>query len=237
MRTTSRPPALAALAFGTLLLHSGCGQDLLHRKVSEGVIEYALSFPEYDPNGLMANMLPEHTTLTFTPDKQLAELNAGMGVFRTSMVMNNASKHLDYHMSVMSKKLVANIGPSDLHLFNEDSQPLTILYSDQVDTVAGFPCHKAVAIFAGMDQPEVELWYTDRLEVKDPNWFGPYSEIPGVLLRYEVVQYGMRMRLDAVAVKPGPVDQARFAAKPDYQVVSPEVLHHEFEEVLGTFTM
>jgi len=73
--------------------------------------------------------------------------------------------------------------------------------------------------------------------VKDPNWFGPFSEIPGVLLRYELVQYGMRMRLDATTVTVGPVDLAKFAAKDNYQNVSPEALHKELEEVLGTFTM
>jgi GLPGLI family protein len=227
----------APLTLASLLLCSGCGHDLLKRKVSEGIIEYALSFPEYDPIGLMANMLPEKTTLTFAPGKQVAELSAGMGVFRTCMVADNDQKLLDYHLSVMSKRLVANMGPRDLHLFNDDFQPITILYTAQTDTVAGYPCKKAVAVFPGLDQPEVELWYTDMIDVKDPNWFGPYSEIPGILLRYEVVQYGMRMRLDATAVQAGPVDPSKFASKPDHQAVSPEVLHREFKEVLSTFTM
>lgn len=230
-------PLFAPLALSSLLFCSGCGHDLLNRKVSEGSIEYALTFPEYDPNGLMANMLPEKTTMTFAPGKQVAELSAGMGVFRTSMVADNDRKSLDYHLSVMSKRLVSNMGQRDLHIFNDDFQPITILYTDQTDTVAGYPCRKAVAVFPDIDQPEVELWYTDMIDVKDPNWFGPYSEIPGVLLRYEVVQYGMRMRLDATSVVAGPVDPAKFQARADHQAVSPEVLHREFQEVLSTFTM
>jgi hypothetical protein len=232
-----RGPLGALMMLGGALLFQGCGQDILHRKVKEGTIEYALSFPEYDPNGLMANMLPEKTTLAFTPDMQLAELSAGMGVFKTTMVAHSDSKELDYHLSVMSKKLVSNLQPKDLHLFNSESEPLTILYTGQVDTVAGYPCKKAIAIFPELAQPEVELWYTDRIEMNDPNWFGPFSEIPGVLLRYEMVQHGMRMRLDATAVTPGPVDRGRFAQKPEYQSVPPETLHAELEEVLGTFTM
>jgi len=227
------------LAFGALLglLSNSCSSDLLNQKVTEGVIEYALSFPEYDPNGLMANMLPDKTTLAFTNGRQVAELSAGMGVFKTSMVADNEHKQLDYHLSVMSKKMVANLHPRDLHLFNADCEPLTILYTDQLDTLAGYPCKKAIAMYAGIDQPEIELWYTDGIEVPDANWFGPYSEIPGVLLRYELVQYGMRMRLDATAVRPGPVDLTKFAARQDYQNVAPEVLHKELEEVLGTFTL
>jgi GLPGLI family protein len=227
----------SALFIAGALLFCGCGHDLLQRKVKEGVIEYALSFPEYDPNGLMANMLPEKTILAFTPEKQAAELSAGMGVFKTHMMANAEAREVDYHLSVMSKKLVSNLQPRDLHQFNAQSEPLTILYTDQVDTIAGYPCRKAVAIYPGLAQPEAELWYTDRIEMKDPNWFGPYSEVPGVLLRYEMVQHGMRMRLDATSVTPGPVDPERFTSKSEYQQVSPEVLYAELEEVLGTFSL
>ena len=87
-----------------------------------------------------------------------------------------------------------------------------------------------------IDQPEAEIWYTDAIKVKDPNWYGPYMNIPGMMLRYEIKQYGMRMRLDAISVTPGPVDEKKFAAKTDHDKVSPEVLHHELAEVLSTFT-
>lgn len=89
---------------------------------------------------------------------------------------NNDADELDYHLSVMSKKLVANLHPRDLHLFNADCEPITILYTTATDTVAGYPCKKAIAIFPGLDQPEIEIWYTNHIEVKDPNWFGPLSK-------------------------------------------------------------
>lgn len=214
---------------------NGCGGSLMKNQVKEGVIEYALTFPDYDPNGLMAGMLPEKTTLYFNEEHQVADLSAGMGVFRTSMVVNTPKQTMDYHMSVMSKKLVSELRPRDLALFNKESQALTIMYTNAVDTIAGFPCKKAIAVYNGIDQPEVELWYTDAISMDRPNWYGPYTEIPGVLLRYEMVQYGMRMRLDATSVTPGPVDAAKFESKQDYDKVTPEVLHHELEEVLSTF--
>lgn len=218
-------------------LANGCDSRLMSSKVTEGTITYTLSFPDQDPNGLMANMLPEKTTLAFGNGFQVAELSAGMGVFKTSMVANNEQKELDYHLSVMSKKMVANLHPRDLHLFNSDCEPVTILYSDQVDTLLSYPCKKATAIYSGIDQPEIEIWYTEAIDVPDANWFGPFSEVPGVLLRYELVQYGMRMRLDATEVLPGPVDASKFAARKDFQRVSPEVLHQELSEVLGAFTL
>lgn len=218
-------------------LCNSCSSGLLDQRVGEGVIEYALSFPDYDPNGLMAGMLPERSTLTFKEDKQVAELSAGMGVFRTTMVTDNDSRAMDYHLSLMSKKIVAHMAPSDLELFNPSKNKPTILYTSEVDTIAGYPCRKAVAIFDDMDQAECELWYTDRIQIADPNWFGPFAEIPGVLLRYDVVQYGMRMRLNAITVTPAEVDATKFDAKREFQQVPAAVLHHELAEVLGTFSM
>lgn len=220
-----------------VLLFPGCNSSLLHSRVTEGTIEYALSFPGYDPNGLMAGMLPEKTILSFTEDKQAAEVSAGMGLFRTLMLADNESKQMDYHMSMMGKRIVSHLKPRDLELFNSDYGTPTILYTGDVDTVAGYPCQKALAIFDRMDQPEIELWYTDRIAITDPNWFNPFTEVPGMLLRYEVVQNGIRMKLDAVSVTPGKVDASKFLPKPDHQAVSADVLHYELGEVMGTFSM
>mgnify|MGYP003393109226 CR=1 FL=1 len=214
-----------------------CGNSMLDRRLDEGVIEYDLSFPDYDPNGLMAGMLPEKTTLTFTENKQVAELSAGMGLFRTSMIADNDERKLDYQLSVLSKKLVAHLQQRDMLIFNKGSIAMTILRTEETDTIAGYPCHKAVAIFNSIDQPEIELWYTDRINMEDPNWFGPFADVPGVLMRYEVVQYGMRMRLDAVAVEPGPIDPTKFKVRPDHRQVTPDVLNNELQELLGTFTL
>lgn len=227
---------LITMTLATPIL-SGCGTHLLDRKVAAGVIEYALSFPDYDPNGIMAGMLPERTTLSFSEDKQVAELSAGMGIFRTTMVTDGIAKAMDYHLSLMSKKMVAHMAPRDLSIFNDESGTPTILYTEDVDTIAGYPCKRAIAVFDRIQMPETDLWYTDRIQLKDPNWFGPFAEIPGVLLRYDVVQYGMRMRLDAISVTPGEVDPAKFQIKKEFDAVPAEVLHHELAEVLGTFSM
>lgn len=204
--------------------------------ISEGVVEYAMSFPDYDPDGLMAGMLPERTILSFNEEQQSVDLTAGMGVFRTSMVVNTPKRTMDYHMSVMGKRMVAALGPKDLDHYNRASEAMTVIFCQETDTIAGLPCKKAIAVYKGMDRPEVELWYTDRIAITDPNWYTPFRSIPGVLMRYEVVQYGIRMRLNAVAVKPGDVPTTQFQVRADHDQVAPEVLDHELAQVLGTFS-
>lgn len=218
-------------------LGAGCNSGLLDDRMDEGVIEYALTFPDYDPDGLMAGMLPERTTLTFADGKQLAELSAGMGIFRTHMVADNEAQVLDYHLSLMSKKMMAHLLPRDLEAIHNGTPKPFLLFTNDVDSIAGFPCKRVVAIFDRIDLPEVEIWYTEEIAMEDPNWFGPFADVPGVMLSYEMVQYGLRMRLDAVSITPSEVDRSKFQGRSEYEQVVPEVLHHEMAEVLGTFTM
>ncbi|MFT3885346.1 MAG: hypothetical protein QM724_07920 [Flavobacteriales bacterium] len=177
MRPSARP-VLCLLAILLLLVQTGCSRDMLRSSVNEGTIEYALDFPDYDPNGLMAGMLPEKTTLSFTEGKQAVDLSAGMGVFRTSMVVNTPEHIMDYHMSVMGKKLVAELHPGDLRQFNRESETLSIRYTNDTCTIAGYPCKKAVATYSGAGHPEAEIWYTTGITMESPNWYGPYSEDP-----------------------------------------------------------
>jgi GLPGLI family protein len=84
---------------------------------------------------------------------------------------------------MMGKKIMANLKGRDMDLFNADYGNPTILFTTDLDTIAGYPCRKAVAVFDRLQQREIELWYTDQISITDPNWFGPFAAVPGVLLR------------------------------------------------------
>ena len=224
------------LVAGLMLLAAGCGHSFMGGGVSEGEIEYKMTFPDMDPDGLMADMLPEKTVLSFNRENQSLDLSAGMGVFRTSMVVNTMKKVVDYHMSVMGKNLVAALRQHDLMNLSKTPPNIAVLFTDARDTIAGYPCKQAYLIYEDIAIPEAEVWYTDAISMETPNWYGPYSEIPGVLMRYELVQHKIRMRLEATSVKPGPVDADKFILRPDHQEVSPQVLYQQLDEVLGSFS-
>ena len=235
MRTSFLRSSTLPAILGILLLASGCGSSLFSGRVSEGVIEYGVTFPDMDPDGLRAGMLPDKSTLSFVREHQSMDLSAGMGVFRTSMVINTPSKLVDYHMSVMGKNLVAELHPSHLLSFNKTPPTMAVLFPPGTDTIAGYVCKKAVLVYEDIDRPETEVWYTDAIDMDNPNWFSPFSEIPGVLMRYEVVQHNIRMRLEAVSIKSGAVDAATFAVRPDHEGVTPDALYQQLDEVLGTY--
>ncbi len=228
--------SIRALPLACALLY-GCGSGFLDARPDAGVIEYALSFPDQPANGIMSGMLPEKTTLFFQGHEQIAELSAGMGLFRTAMIMNNKTRTMDYQLTLMGKRITAKLQPNDIHEYFGDGGEPVIVHTQRVDTVAGYPCRHAIAIFPRVSHAEVDLWYTDKIDMEAPNWMNPFAQVEGVLLRYELVHHGLRMRMDATSVKPGKVDPAKFGVDTGFQQVSPAQMKAEMAEVIGSFAM
>jgi len=190
-----------------------------------------------DPEGLMAGMMPDKTTLKFKDGKEVNVLSAGMGVFKTMVSANNSTQHVDYHLSVLGKKLVSTLSNTEIDELIEQEGTMNYVFTDQVDTIAGYPCKKAIVVFDEIDKKEIEIFYTTEIDIPNANWYNPFKEIPGVMLRYEVDQYNLRMRLEANSVMATNVSDDEFKRQEDHEDVIPERIKKEMTEVMSTFSM
>ena len=48
----------------------------------------------------------------------------------------------------------------------------------------------------------ITLWYTEEIELKNPNWYNTFNEVPGVLLAYSIDRFGIRMDYKAIKFIP-----------------------------------
>ena len=237
MRNMKIPIRVATSCLMLTLLFSGCQQNILHHGISEGIIEYAVSFPNMDPDGIMAGMMPNKTTLKFKDGQEVNELSAGMGVFKTIISANNNTRHVDYHLSVLGKKLVSTLSNTEVDELIEQEGTMNYIFTDQVDTIAGYACKKAIVVFDEIDKEEIEIFYTTEIAIPDANWYNPFKKIPGVMLRYEVDQYNLRMRLEANSIMATSVSDEEFKRHEDHEDVIPERIKKEMTEVMSTFNM
>lgn len=220
-----------------LLLFAGCQNSGLKQGLSEGIIEYSISFPDMDPDGIMAGMLPDATTLKFKNGREVNELSAGMGVFKTTVLTDNNEQKLDYHLSILGKKLVSELGVNDLDQVIAREGTMNYIFTNTIDTIAGYPCKKAIVVYNEIGLKEIEVYYTEDIAIKNVNWYNPFREIPGVMLRYEFTQYDMRMRLEANSVVAASLSDEDFQKPAGFEEVVPERISKELSEVMGTFSM
>lgn len=204
--------------------------------MKEGIIEYQITFPYYDQDNIMASMLPEKATLEFNDDRFLSELSAGIA-FKTSLIGNNSEHYIDQTLQLLQKRFYCRLNERDVLMVGGERPEMTLVFTNETDTVAGFNCKKAIAIFSDIDLPEIELFYTEQIALKDPNWHTPYSEIPGVLLRYEIIQYDLRMRLEATSIQAMEVPEERFQVKEGLEEVEPERIQYELQQIMETFAL
>lgn len=210
-------------------------RDIFKNKISEGVIEYAVSFPYLSQDDLMAPMMPKTAIMRFKEDKFATEVESMGGVFKNKLIANRSRNQVDHQMKIFKKRVRSEMGPMELKQMLNEMPHMTIIKTDQTDSIAGFNCQKALGVFDDPSRPEVTIYYTRDIELEDPNWCTPYKGLDGVLMHYEIEQFGMRMRLEAKSVNRAEIESSTFKPDSTYSKVSPEALEIEMEQLLSSF--
>lgn len=217
------------LLFSAILTLAGCNV-FTTEKVSEGMIQYDVTYPHGASDNFMTSLMPTEMKYRFKNNNTCSELSAGLGMFSTSFVADAQKKTLTQLVKIMNKKfaLVSDMNEVD-QLINEHPK-MKIDFVNSTKTVAGYRCKKAKVTL--IDTKETfDVYYTKDINVKNPNWYSPYREIDGVLLEYQIKRYNIEMRLIAKNVSDIAVDDSLFTLPPDYKRVSKQ----EMEEMFVNF--
>lgn len=231
-------PVLAvAIAFVIGSLAGSCDRiAVFDQRPQQGVIEYKISFPTLeDDSGLMTSLLPEKMTMHFNRGVYATELSTVGGLFKNRFVVNGNERSMIHQIKIFKKKIESEYNETDILGQLNQMPRLTIIETGELDTIAGLPCRKAIGIFDHISMPEMTIYYTDAINIPNPNWCTQFHEIDGVLLQYDLEQMGIRMRFTAVSVQSLETDESSLAPEPGYDRVPVERLQAELEEVISTF--
>ena len=64
----------------------GCREEA--NENGEGVISYKVTYPKMDKTNFMFEFMPKKMELIFKNDKYITNLSAGMGLFKTSFIVD-----------------------------------------------------------------------------------------------------------------------------------------------------
>lgn len=215
------------LLSGIILLAS-CGGN----KVSEGVLEYEVTYPYLNSADFMVKMLPNKMTMKFKDGKFKTTVSKGKSI-KTEFISDCRNKTLATAFQFGTKKMLVDLTESEIKSMLKEFPKVTYLDVNDKDTLASFHIRKKVAVFEDISYPEAELWYTDEIDLENANWCYPYSEIKGVLLQYEIERYGLRMRLKATHFKNEPVDDSEFDLPKDFKKTELKNFEAEIKRIFG----
>jgi len=205
--------------------------------ISEGIIEYKISFPEMGSESLTATLLPEVMTFAFKENSFASYFEAAGGVFKNRIIADRKEKKVEHQLKVFRKKVKVVLDETEVLQMLAGYPKMTVIETGVIDTIAGYPCKKALIVFDDVEAKHIEVYYTENIKMENPNWCTQYHDIPGVLMAYEIVEFGIRMRLEAISVKNEKVLPELLNPQDDFTPISKESMDIELAQLVETFEL
>ncbi len=209
----------------SLIYVESCKQDE-GKFISEGSIEFAASV--IDQSNSMASMAPSKMTVHFKKNKSCVEMSAGMGLFTTSFVSNPDNRTLTQMVKLLNKKFWLLQSMDEIQK-DIDSYKFEIKPTKETKIIAGYTCTKAIVHKRDSDDPDFVIYYTKELNITNPNFSNPFSNISGVLMEYQLKKFGLEMKFVATKVVKEPIDDILFEVPSDFKKITSKEMNELFE--------
>ncbi len=177
----------------------------------------------------MAKMAPDKMTVKFKNNIACAELIAGMGLFETVFINDEPSKKLTQLVRMLNKKWAYIADTASINKELAHDVQFDITETPEVKVIAGYTCKKAIGKSKDKNVPDVELYYTDDIQLEQPNWATPFKDIKGVLMQYRISKYGFYMEFTAEKVEPDKIDDNIFKLPPDYKMITKQQIDNLYK--------
>ena len=211
-----------------LLLFSGC-ENIFKRNITEGLIEFEITYPETGAGDLMAGILPNQMILRFKDGRTAGSLGTPMGIFKTELLAFPETRTVYQLVKLMNQKHALRVDSKDIESLYAELPEMKIHFVDSTKKVAGYNCKMAVVTFKDNVKEGFSIFYTDEIDLENSNWFTPFHEIRGVLLEYQVRKYNYELRLTATRVVSEDIDESYFVVPNDYVEIDQDGMDKIFE--------
>lgn len=212
-----------SIAFG-LLLSAGCSSDkteAVAEKISQGKIVYSLSYPQFEDDNIFTSMFPSEMTFKFKDHNTRNELKTKMAIFSTSLLANNKDKKVTHLVKIANKYSGLEMDSMEImEEYGRKPEGMSITPTDLTKEIAGYNCKHARVTFASDSAKNFDIYYTEEIDLKDPNWCTPFHEIKGVLMEAQVNKFNIDMHMVATEVVSEEYPAEDFQITNDYQPIT-----------------
>lgn len=203
-------------------------EKAFEKDITQGIIEYEVTYPALDSNDIMLEMLPDKMIMKFKDKKFVSNMSAGAGLIEMGVMINGEDRTMFNLVKIFGDRYVLKLKGNDVKEMTDVFPPFQLKELKEDMVIADAQCKKVLLDFGISKSESFIFYYTDEIKVENPNWYTPYNEIEGVLLDYRIENYSMNMRLKAVKITPQEIDDKEFELDDRYQELSKE----EFDEVI-----
>lgn len=201
------------------------------KSVEEGKILYKITYPAGFEDKWMERLMPKEMNFYFNTEFVKTEMIFGLGMIQINYIADNQQQTLNELLKFMKKKTVANRDSLSICSFLNTLPQHSITFLPDTQTIAGFLCKKAIVQVADSVPYTFDCWYTNQINIKNPNWCTPFKEIDGVLMQYQVKRFNILMEFKAENVEMLKQEKEVFLVPENYNTVTPEEMQRSLTEL------
>jgi GLPGLI family protein len=199
-------------------------------KIEQGEIVYKLSYPQFGDDNLIASMFPSSMSFKFKDNMTRSDLKTRMAIFSTTFITNKDNRTLIHLVKIANKKSGLVLDSAEImEHYTRKPEGMNVTFTDSTKLIASYTCKHALVTFEGKPEKTFDLYYTEEIIIKDPNWCSPFQEIPGVLMEARVKKFNIEMHITASQVVPRDYDSVEFSIDSDFEPISPEEMADIFQ--------
>lgn len=219
--------------FGVLILclvASSCKLGLRHRSITEGSIKYKITYIEDEKSNPIVSLLPTYITMSFKGKEVLLSVEGWMGIFKSSFIKDKDQNAITL-LKILNKKYLYRSAPTDGYYGLTRYENMQVSFDDQEKKVIDFTC-KHARIKIPEKNLEFDVYYTNDINIENPNANTPLSQIPGVLIEFQLEMNGILMHLEATEFNNQEVPDYLFEIPEGYKEVEKSQMDEIFAGIM-----
>lgn len=170
------------------------------------------------------NLLPKKVTLKFRGHKGITTIEGFMGMFSLSNLSDFRKQTNSMILKVMDNKYYYPGKKNEAPFFFDGLKNVKVSITNETKVLAGFKCRKALTSYTSGSHVSFDVYYTDELKIKNTNKSGPFADLDGVLMQFNINISNIEMQLTASKYKPDAVPKDIFEIPQEYKKVSRDKL-------------
>ena len=194
------------------------------KNINQGEIHYTI---EYMGNvGIMPReVMPRNLIVSFKNDKILFDISAPFGNSGILNLSNPEEDIYDTYISLLTWKYYYSSMPGESHPGFDAMSGIEIRKTNRTEVICGFNCKNAEVTFPSDRKKVYQIWYTNEINVRNPNNATPFSEIDGVLMSFFFLLGTTEMHFDAETVYKKEIPDKTFERREQYLRVSKDEIN------------
>jgi hypothetical protein len=188
------------------------------KNISQGEIHYTI---EYQGNlSMPKEIMPKNLVVSFKENKILFDISAPIGNSGILNLSNPQEGIYDTYISLLAWRYYYSAKPGEPHPGFDAMNGIEIRKTLKTSIICGFNCKNAEVRFPNDKDKIYEVWYTNEINVKDPNAATPFKDIDGVLLSFFFLMGPAEMHFTAETIYKKEIPDKTFERRDKYLRVS-----------------